>query len=253
MEVNTEINTFGISKYGMPEAGTHNYLKRDFSGLPQSYADLISNIAVELKIQEHGGIFLDVGGGTGQLTSAVKDRIGVKGFSIDCSSFGMIESGNKGVVAEAGKISLPNGVVSIVHIKDVIEHLDDQRLYRFVSEARRVLTNEGRVVVTEKDYRKGFPHFDESYITVVAGGSERTEYILPGEITEQLINRLRKKYGDNAKFNMPYFVRSQKDIAKQMKKSGFRLEKSRKWRAKKNEPDWFVEHPPRNVMIFSIG
>ena len=124
---------------------------------------------------------MDVGGGTGALAKTVEEKTGIKALSMDYSPVGMVENDNTGIVADARRIPLIDHVAGIIHIKDVIEHLDDESLATFVSEAKRVLVSGGKLVITDKDYYTGFPFFDRSDVEIKVGDKKLTKRILNSE------------------------------------------------------------------------
>lgn len=84
----TDIAATELPVYGMPDSGTHKYINRERSGLPESYTLLIKRF-VEDEAKENGGIFVDVAGGTGELSRKIEDETGIKSISVDYSPMGM--------------------------------------------------------------------------------------------------------------------------------------------------------------------
>lgn len=241
-----------VPKYGMGDLGTHDYKDKNVSGLPESYAVLIEDV-VSSEIGKTGGIFLDVGGGTGELAKRIEENNGLKTLSMDLSILGVIENNNKGLVADARRIPLVDNVAGIVHAKDVVEHFDDQDLATFTSEVKRVLVAGGKLIITEKNYYTNFPFFQKPEIYLSINSVKKIEKILEGENYSQTVKRLKEKYDSSQLIGIPYIPRSKDQIIQRMNELGFKCDNSFEWKPQKNEPDWFSSRLSRNVMTFSLN
>jgi SAM-dependent methyltransferase len=239
-----------MPRYGIDALGRHNYSEVSTSGLPGSYAELISQ-KIRSRVGKTEGIFLDVGGGTGELSKYISDGLRVKSVTLDYSPVGLSESKTEGVVADARHLPIEDRTVGVLHTKDMVEHLDDAGIALFISEATRVLRPDGTLIISEKDYYTGFPFFQKPRILVELGGKTGHVDFKPGENYEQAVVRIKKEFGDATRVGVPYYPRSQSQLVQLVKDSGFIFEDSEKWSAKKGEPDWY-KGLPRNVMSFKL-
>lgn len=235
-------------KYGMEHAGTHVYSRLELSGLPASYAKTVLNIIKKEQV-DTGGVFVDVGAGTGALGEHVRKVCGMRVASMDYSPFGISQSPGCGIVADAKHIPCKENSAAVIHIKDVIEHFNDKELTEFLHEAHRVLTHDGIVLLTEVDYYKHMPSH-VSGITLVTNGKQIGEESFPNETYEHMVWRLHKYYGDTITVGFLYYPRSRKHIMKQVGACGFQCKKIISWQAKEQEPDWFdTVTPPRDIYV----
>ncbi len=166
------------------------------------------------------------------------------------------ENIKNGIVGEATNLPIPDRVAGVVHVKDLLEHLDDKQLSELANEARRVLIENGKLIVTEENHRTGFPVYEKPFVVTKIKlnpvfAKEMFEPILPGENYSQMVTRLKDKYGESVTVGLPYFVRSRNEIVTKLAEYGFRCEKTFKWKANSNERDPMKSHTPRNILIFS--
>jgi SAM-dependent methyltransferase len=247
MEVGSEV---AIPRYGVDALGRHNYSQESESGLPKSYAELISQ-KVKGRVGKTEGIFLDVGGGTGELSKYIAKGLQVKSVVLDYSPVGLAGNRPEGAVSDARHLPIADREVGVLHTKDMVEHLDDAGLASFISEASRVLKADGTLIITEKDYYPGFPFFQKPHVIVESDGKTGHEDFKPGESYAEAVSRIKSNLGDSTRVGVPYYPRSRSQLVQLMEKSGFVYEDAEKWQTKKGEPDWF-KGLPRNVMSFKL-
>lgn len=245
-------NTGRMGKYGS-EGSVHNYSNEKLSALPESYGKLISSL-VPNELKTNKGVFVDVGAGTGELAIKMEEN-GMAAIPLDYSQVGMAERGVKGVVASADSLPLKDNVADIIHSKDMIEHLDSQEFNQFIEESKRVLNENGKLIITEKKYYTGFPFNQKPWVNIENKGKRTEEEIKVNEKSADALERINKKYNDGIKngeikIGSPYFPRSREEIIRKIQELGFECEKVIKWEAKKGEPDWFGMKLDRNVMVF---
>jgi SAM-dependent methyltransferase len=241
----------GIPRYGIEASEPHTYSDKERSGLPESYAKLILEI-VSKGFQIEEGIFVDVGGGIGELAKKIEQESKIKSLAFDYSPVGMMENNVRGVVANATSFPLPNKVAVIVHAKDIVDHFDDDQLTTFIGETKRVLINRGKLVITTRNYDTGFPFFYKNSVSFQVEGVSQTETLLEGEKYPEVAARLMAIHGRDTVVDVPYFPRSKEEILNRFSESGIRCNQIIAWKAKENEPDWWNPKIPRNVMVFSL-
>jgi SAM-dependent methyltransferase len=221
----------------------YEYTDKTEYGLPKSYASLVFDI---LKNQKEKGIFLDVGGGTGELAKTIEKKSHTLSVSVDYNATGVKGKNIHAIVATATSLPFPDRSVRMVHAKDMIEHLDNGQLCLLFGEAKRVLRKGGKFVVTEVDYQ-----LEQPWVLVAKRITKRSEAVMLGESCLDLVKRLKEKYGDSIVIDLPYFPRSEMKIIRNLTTLfDFTYEKTIEWKAKRGEPEWFRTHLPRNVMIF---
>jgi ubiquinone/menaquinone biosynthesis C-methylase UbiE len=251
--------TFNTPEYGDKAAGTPEYRDKRLSGVPESYLSIIEEVATQ-NVKEGGGVFLDVGGGTGDLSEKIEERIGLRGLSLDYSHFGFEQRGRSGAVADAERLPVASGSVKIAHLKDVIVHFDNPKLVAVIGEIERVLGSDGKLIITDRDFG---PHSQKKRsVSVENIDTSWVEKLLPGETLLQAGERLVRTYnsglgkvpimGNVLNFGLVDYSRSMKEIVSLVRQQGFNLEKTIDWVGDNDEPEWYGPTPlPRKVMVFN--
>jgi demethylmenaquinone methyltransferase/2-methoxy-6-polyprenyl-1,4-benzoquinol methylase len=99
---------------------------------------------------------LDVGGGTGRVTSTLVDHVG-QAFIVDVSPGMLLEAQDKGLCVYQGvseHLPFPDGAFDRVLIVDAFHHFRNRP--KAAAELMRVLRPGGRMIVEEPDIRNGF-------------------------------------------------------------------------------------------------
>jgi ubiquinone/menaquinone biosynthesis C-methylase UbiE len=99
-------------------------------------------------------LLLDVGGGTGRVAAALRDRV-KKVFVVDVSSGMLRRAHAKGlatVCAPAEFLPIPSGSIDRITMVDALHHVADQR--QTATELWRVLVPGGRILIIEPDIHK---------------------------------------------------------------------------------------------------
>ena len=240
-----------MPRYGENNLDTHEYSNKKLSGLPESYKCMMLNLVSE-QVKKSGGIFIDIGGGKGELAKQIEENTGIKSIAVDYSSVGLMENNSAGVVGKASVLPIVKEIAGILHIKDVIEHFNDRHFVLFINEAKRLLVKEGQLVITEKDY---FPSTQKPWVSVFLNGTklDNREPISFTEEYPEIVTRLKHKYTEEVKAGILYYPRSKEKIISELSKMGFKHVETTKWKPNVNEPDWFGARISRNVMTFSVG
>ena len=231
-----------------PPASYYRYEENYISGVPESYAGTIEGIVQE-QVDNTGGIFLDIGGGTGGLAKEVELKTGTKAISVDYSYLGNAINPENSVNADAARIPLPDGVAAVVHMKDVTEHFDDEKLKKVILEAKRVLIEGGKLIITTTDYNL---EQEKLSVEVFTEGHSLVERLLPGESYREATLRLRQIRGDELTMGAINIPRSGEQIIQSVTNQGLIFKESVKWKPESLDPDWFIAHSPRKILIFEM-
>ncbi len=197
--------------------GKHNFETKERSGLPKSYLKELDSIVNFRELKSNSGVFVDVGGGTGELSSEIATQFGVKAVTIERSPYGLVVANNNGAIGESENMPVKNEVADTVHAKDLIEHLSDEKLAKFSDEVKRILKVDGKLIITEKDYYTRFPFYQKPEVSVEFNGKQWNEKILPREDYQKTYSRLKAKYGDGLTVVFLIFLEHQKISNKNLK------------------------------------
>lgn len=110
-----------------------------------------------LKFMGAGELVLDVGSGSGVISKFISEKNSVVSLDIsekcirNCRKLGLKD----GVVADAIKLPFKDGTFDRIVCVELIEHLDEPQ--RCISEFRRVLKDDGRLILTTPNYRSLWP------------------------------------------------------------------------------------------------
>ena len=97
------------------------------------------------------GRFLDLGASLGYVVAAAQER-GWEAYGVDVSADAVAACRRQGLPAEVGDlqhIPFPDGFFDVVHARHVLEH--DVEVYRSLEEIRRVLKDDGLLVLEVPD------------------------------------------------------------------------------------------------------
>src|SRR5258708_4153536 len=156
-----------VSRTTGDEKSSHHVFEPNQSHLNPAYVTQVLE-----KIQPlRDGLYLDVGGGSGEIAKKLEDLYGGHTVVTDNSLAGFqVSETSDNALAQAAEQPFGDHIFDLVHSKDMIVHLEN--VTPFLREVYRVLTPGGIAVITTQE-------FSDNEITLVYGSKPNERISIP--------------------------------------------------------------------------